>query len=175
MKLPSSFPVVPARRGATHCSRRRSTFAARGLAAALAGLCTLAVAPARATLGEDLSSVETDRLQLQATAHHVNHGFYTVHEIATPNGVLVREYASPAGQVFAVTWHGPFMPNLRQVLGVHFDELGKAQEKSRGGLGHASARTDKVAYVSNGRLRSFHGSAYLIHGLPSGVSLNDIQ
>lgn len=133
------------------------------------------MAPAHATLGGDRASVEHDRLQLRASSSHTEHAAFTVHEITLPNHGLVREYLSPAGQVFAVTWHGPLMPNLSQLLGAHLKEINAATQQRRGGLGHFSAQTGEVAYVNAGRMRGFHGAAYLIHALPSGVSVNDIQ
>lgn len=146
-----------------------------GVLAAAAVLAALGAAPARATLGEPLSSVETDRLELRASAVHANHAAYTVHELTLADKGVVREYVSPAGQVFAVTWHSPLMPNLRQLLGAHYEALSQTQERQRRGMRHMEMQTDEVALVNHGRVRDFNGAAYLIHGLPSGVSVNDIK
>jgi hypothetical protein len=161
-------------------AQRRPVCARRGgLAALLApGLAALAFSvalPAQATLGGSLASVEADRLQLHATSRHTDHVAYTVHEITLPGSGVVREYVSPAGRVFAVTWHGPLMPNLSQLLGEHVAALGSASQTRRGGLGHFAAQTDEVSYVNTGRMRSFRGAAYLIHAIPSGASVHDIQ
>jgi hypothetical protein len=143
--------------------------------AALVLLAALCSAPAYATLGGDLPSVEADRLELQATVRHIDRGTYSVHELTLGTKGVVREYASPQGVVFAVTWHGPAMPDLRQLLGAHFDALAQTRDRQRGGLGHYSARTDKVVITNTGQMRNFHGSAFLIDGLPNGVSANEIQ
>ncbi|MDP3617683.1 MAG: DUF2844 domain-containing protein, partial [Rhodoferax sp.] len=37
---------------------------------------------------------------------------YLLHETLLQNGTNVREYATPAGVVFAVTWRGPVLPDL---------------------------------------------------------------
>ena len=139
---------------------------------ALAAACA---APAHATLGQNLASVEADRVQMQASVRHTNRASYSMHELTLANKGVVREYASPEGVVFAVTWHSPAMPDLHQLLGTHFDALAQTKDRLRGGLGHYSASTDQVVFTNNGRMRSFHGSAYLIHALPNGVSVNDIQ
>ena len=39
------------------------------------------------------------------------------------NGGLVREFTRADGTVFAVTWRGPGRPDLRQLLGDHFQTL----------------------------------------------------
>jgi hypothetical protein len=158
-RLPSPFSFPPGRLAA----------------AALAAAAAFAASPASATLGQSLSSVEVDRMQLKASVTRTNHVAYTVHEMALGGRGVVREYAAPNGTVFAVTWHTPSMPNLQQLLGIHYDELVKATSKHRGGLSHMDVHTDRVAFVSNGRLRSFHGGAYLIQGVPSGVSVDDIK
>jgi hypothetical protein len=145
------------------------------VAAGLLAAAALAATPAGATLGQNLASVEVDRLQLKASVTRTNHAAYTVHEMAVGEQGVVREYAAPNGIVFAVTWHTPGMPNLKQLLGAHYDELAKPVAVRKGGLGHFEARTDQVAFSSSGRMRSFHGGAYLINGLPSGVSVNDIK
>ena len=42
---------------------------------------------------------------------------YTVHEMQSSSGTAVREYVSSTGTVFAVAWQGPWLPDLRQLLG----------------------------------------------------------
>jgi hypothetical protein len=153
---------------------RRSAWRSAVFAAA-AVLAALGAAPARASLGDSLPSVEADRLQLRATAVHANRAAYTVHELTLENKGIVREYVSPAGTVFAVTWHVPLMPNLKQLLGQHFEALSQSQDRERRGMRHMELRTDEVVLVNHGRVRDFNGAAYLIHGLPSGVSVDDIK
>ena len=51
----------------------------------------------------------------------------TVHEIATTYGTSVREYRLGAdGKVFAVSWSGPVIPDLRQVLGSYYAQFAQA-------------------------------------------------
>jgi hypothetical protein len=37
--------------------------------------------------------------------------------LTLPRGTTAREYVSPSGQVFAVSWQGQAMPDLGQLLG----------------------------------------------------------
>jgi hypothetical protein len=137
-------------------------------------------AAARATLGGDAASVETDRVQMlvphAARLVQPTGAAYTVHETALPSGTLVREYVSSAGVVFAVAWSGPFKPDLRQLMGPHFDTMNARQ------AGHVSAgrpfisqQEPDLVVESGGHPRSFVGRAYLPAALPAGVSAQDIQ
>ena len=67
-------------------------------------------APALAALGGDATSVEGDRVSLKGALRVTPTTEYTVHEIQTPAGIVVREFVSPQGRVFAVTWRGRLPP-----------------------------------------------------------------
>jgi hypothetical protein len=140
------------------------------------GCCTTA----HASLGGDSTSVEADRVHMQAK-HAVRQipstsGGYTVHELTLSTGTLVRQYISSAGVVFAVTWSGPFKPDLRQLMGPHFETMIARQSKQS----HANRRIlsqheSDLVVESGGHPRSFSGRAYLPGALPAGVSDKDIQ
>jgi len=135
----------------------------------------LASVPAHATLGDAESSVDADRAEARATVRRVGHAAFHVHELAAASGVTVREYVSPAGIVFAVSWNGPSKPNLRQLLGSNFDVLKASQHRRSGGRGFEAITEGSLVYESSGRMRSFHGRAILTDNVPSGVSTNDIE
>ena len=160
----------PASRGGGHHRLANCVAAAALVAAAVASTPTLAA------LGQSATSVETDRIQVKASSvRQVAHGSYTVHELSTELGGVVREYVSPAGQVFAVTWHGFSKPNLQQVLGAHFATVAAAERSRPGGHAHQAVSKDDFVYESTGHMRSFHGRAYLTDAIPAGVTTNDIQ
>src|SRR5271156_4206175 len=75
-----------------------------------------AVLPAFASLGGDAASIQSDQFQMQGSRAITAAQSYTVHEIQAATGTTVREYLSPQGKVFAVTWPGPRMPDLRQLF-----------------------------------------------------------
>ncbi len=135
---------------------------------------------AHASLGGDPSSIETDRMVMRA--EHAakqtlsSDGSYTVHETTLPSGTLVRQYVSSAGVVFAVTWKGPHIPNLQQILGDHFKTLVTHQTKQTL-VGHRSISHHAADLVieSSGHPRSFVGRAYLPTALPAGITPQDIQ
>ena len=148
-------------------------------ALAFAGAAVLAGHPAKAALGADVGTVETDRQHIHATVQRSAHGAFNVHALTMPNGTVVREYVSLAGTVFAVSWHGRVIPDLKQLLGAQFATFSASPHRQRGGLGHLlvqdAAQNPNLVIESNGRAPSFHGRAYLNNSLPAGVTVNDIE
>jgi hypothetical protein len=131
-------------------------------------------APAFATLGEDVSSVQIDQAHLKASVRVIAAQLYSVHEMQTPAGTIVRQYVSPAGHVFAVSWQG-FSPDLRQLLGTHFDEyMAAASQTAHRGRG-VHIETGDLVLDSGGHMRYVVGRAFLRSQLPSGVSINEIR
>ena len=133
-----------------------------------------------ASLGRDATSVQEDVAKMQGTLHTSSGNSYTVHEIQAPTGVAIKEYASPVGQVFAVTWKGPIHPDLRQLLGPYYDEYVQAvrtQRAQRGGGGHGPVLIQDAGLVVevSGHLRSFTGRAYIPQQLPAGTRVEDIR
>ncbi len=137
---------------------------------------TLLAAPAFATLGEDAASIQSDQVQMKASARILPGRSYSVHEMQTTTGTTIREFVSPAGSVFAVTWQGPFAPDLRQLLGQHFEIYNQAARDpaSRRGRGLHIESGDLV-FDSGGHMRFITGKAYLQSKLPSGVRADDVQ
>jgi Protein of unknown function (DUF2844) len=131
-----------------------------------------------ASLGRDATSVQEDVAKMQGSLHTSSVNSYTLHEIQTPTGVAIKEYASPVGQVFAVTWKGPFHPDLRQLLGPYFDEYVQAvrtQRAQRAGRGPILIQHAGLVVEVSGHLRSFTGRAYIPQQLPAGTRVEDIK
>ena len=88
---------------------------------------------ASGSLGGDSASIQADQRQMEGTLRVAAAANYRQFEIQTPAGVLAREYVSSTGQVFAVVWEGPSLPDIRQLLGSYFDQY--VQAASVGGNG----------------------------------------
>ena len=119
-----------------------------------------------ATLGGDVSTVDTDRVRAQAALLAIRgQNAYTVHELQAPSGTVVREYVSPAGRVYGVAWQGPWMPDLRQLLGPYFDQyqaaVAKAQASPQRRRGSIDIEGPDFVVHSGGHPRAFVGSAYV--------------
>jgi len=131
--------------------------------------------PAFATLGEDVATVEDDRMHMKAQLRTTSVAGYTVHEIETPTNTVVREYVSASGKVFAVSWSGPLLPDFRQTLGRYFDDYNSAASAPRVGRRHLSIERTDLVVNSHGHMRAFYGNAYVPSLLPPNFSVADIK
>ena len=134
-------------------------------------------APAIATLGGDVSTIDADRASLKGalSAFSTVKG-YGVHEITTPAGVHVREYVSSNGQVFAVSWDGPVIPDLGQMLGAHYASYAQAASAPHpGNHRHLRIEQPRLVVESNGHMRAFYGRAWDPALLPLNFSAVDIR
>lgn len=134
--------------------------------------------PAMAALGGDASTIQADQVYMHGIRRTMPTASYTVHEIQGANGTVVREYFSPQGIVFAVAWHGPWLPDMRQILGSYFEQYSQAAESHQNArLGRRAVMVEQPQLViqSGGHLRSFVGKAYIPDMLPTGVRAEDIQ
>lgn len=145
-----------------------------GMVAGMASLAALWSGLALATLGEPESSVAAEPQLSHGSLKETDRGTYRVHEVDLPSGTVVREYAGLDGKVFAVTWHGPFIPNLKQTLGSYFDEFAAAAKSAHGTRKHLVVRQADLVVESGGHMRAHSGRAYLPQALPSGVSAGEL-
>ena len=143
------------------------------------GWTSLALAlPASASLGDDVASVQRDQAKLQASLQKTSNDRYEIHEMHTPNNTVVREFVSPAGKVFGVTWQGPARPDMQQLLGSYFDhftqaaQTQKAQRKSRGPI---AIREDGLVVEMSGHGRWFAGRAYVPQMVPAGMRAEEVR
>jgi Protein of unknown function (DUF2844) len=149
----------------------------RGLLFPVLGLSLIWVQPVRAALGSDAASVLTDGAGLQGTVNSVPGQQYDIQEINAANGVRVREFLNQNGIVFAVTWSGPVVPDLRMLLGRSFDSYSKAVAALKQPGLHRSLRiaTPELVVESGGHMRAYSGRAYLPLLIPAGASTADLR
>lgn len=150
------------------------------LCASLTLLGVMAPADTLAALGDDLKSVEADRVAMKGSVQQLTDlrfgvSRYVVHEIQTPEGTVVREYVAPSGKVFAVTWQGNFLPNLQQLLGASFEPWQSAVRAQRRGRSAVSVATARLVVHSGGHMRAFFGQAYLPQDVPADVPLSELR
>lgn len=129
-----------------------------------------------AALGGNESSIQAEQAQMRASRSITRTANYAVHELQAPTGHVIREYVSPSGTVFGVAWQGPSKPDLRQLLGTHFDDFIQASDqKQRHGHGPLVIQLPGLVVVSAGHMRAFSGKAYLPQILPEGLRPETIQ
>lgn len=135
-------------------------------------LLILAGMPAWAGLGEPEASVTSDQLRMKSEHRVQDFQSYKVHELANTEGTVVREYVSPEGTVFGITWQGRAMPDMNQLLGNYVNNLQTAtrdqtQIRQRRGI---TIKTSDFVYTSFCRMGVCSGSAYAPKLVPSNVS-----
>ena len=126
-------------------------------------------------LGEDVSSVVSDQTHSKASTRVFVMSSYSIHEMHTAVGSTVRQFISPAGTVFAVTWQG-FPPDLQQLLGQYFEQytaLANSQHARRGRGVYID--TGDLVIETGGHMRYVVGRAYLRSRLPEGVDENALR
>lgn len=131
--------------------------------------------PARAVLGDNAASVLTDQARMKGTLHSTELKTYVMHEISV-SGTVVREYVSPAGIVFGVSWEGQFPPDLQQLLGPYYGQAKQsASQQASPRRAPIVVDTPSLVFQQTGHPRSFHGTAYIPQLVPMGVQPSDIR
>lgn len=128
---------------------------------------------APAALGGDAASVQADQSRLNAIVQTTPANDFTQFVLQLPSGTTVREYVSLAGPVFAVTWEGPSLPDLRQLLGSYFQQYLEAIQG--GGTGARVIRQPGLVVYTGGHMRAFRGLAYVPQLQPQGVVSEHLQ
>lgn len=134
--------------------------------------------PAFASLGGNLSTVETDRARMSASVSTTHASNYDVHEIQSPGRTVVDEYVSTEGTVFAVTWHGQFPPQMQQILGSYFQQYSDAlQAQPTQPYGHRPLNIQMPGLVvqTSGHMRAHYGRAYVPDMMPAGLQVDQIR
>jgi len=134
--------------------------------------------PALAALGGDVTSVHEDQAQMKGTLKTTQAAAYTVHEITASGNTVIKEYVSPAGKVFAITWHGQFVPNMQQLLGSYYKQFADAAAVKR--ESHLRQRSltiqqPDLVIQNGGHPRAYFGKAYVPSMFPQGVTKDEIQ
>jgi Protein of unknown function (DUF2844) len=145
------------------------------MAVACLAVLLLQAAPSWAVLGQPVASVSSDQQRMRGEMRSVAHQGYSVQQIKAPDGDVVKEYVSPTGVVFAVSWQTRTMPNLQQLFGSYFAQFQQASEAKTRRRRGVVVRTNQLVVESGGHMRAFHGRAYVPALLPPNVPLTDIQ
>jgi hypothetical protein len=141
--------------------------------------CGLAFAPlAQAVLGERVDSIHADQMRLQGVRRLSTTLQYQVHDIRLADGATVRQFATPAGQVFALAWRSHLKLQLQPLLGQYFSPYSAARQAAAPGQGFArqSALAQGGLVVrESAHLGLFAGLAYVRQLVPEGVDPNALH
>lgn len=146
----------------------------RILGGVLIAVCALALA-ASAELGGDVSTVQNDMARMKGTVKVTEQQGYTVQEITAAGGTHIKEFVSPAGKVFGVSWKGQLMPDLQQLFGAYFPMYSQAlqgQSQKRTPLRRRGLNIQEPGLVvqATGHMRSYMGRAYVPELIPEGLN-----
>jgi len=143
------------------------------------GMCgamaTLGQAPTVSMMGGVASPVPSAKAA--ASGSVAGSSLYSSHVMQLENGTVVREFSNSKGVVFAVSWQGPVLPDLTELLGSYFKTFKTATEQARASGrrgGSMGLVRDDLVVSSNGRMRDFFGYAYAPALIPTGVSIKDV-
>jgi hypothetical protein len=132
--------------------------------------CSLGAAhEARATLGGDEASVATNEHALAAARQVRKLAVGERHDLTLPSGIVVHEYLSPSGAVYAVTWRGPLRPDLRELLGPYFGQLSNRAPGSHHRLDFTGV---DLRVQSMGHRHASSGRAWVPSLVPAGVTID---
>jgi Protein of unknown function (DUF2844) len=135
--------------------------------------------PASASLGGDVTTVQVDQAHMKGTLRKTPTSAYTVQEIKTSTGTVVREYVSPAGKIFAVVWRGPFLPDLSQLFGSYFEQFSQSAQKIKNKRprirGSLVIHEPGLVVQSGGHMRAYFGKAYIPELVPKGIIIEEIR
>jgi Protein of unknown function (DUF2844) len=146
-------------------------FATLGMAIALVGFS----GPAYAVLGGKAASIATDQSQMNAKLKVTSNGRFQVHELQAGEGNVVREFVSPDGNVFGVTWTGQSMPQYSQLLGSYADRITKAAQSRRNHRAPLVIDEPGFVFSAFGHIRFYSGRAYIPSMVPAGVLPEEIR
>jgi len=143
---------------------------------ALAGLAAFSL-PASASLGGNAASVEADRAHMNGSTSVISNDNYNVHQIRALEGTVVDEYVSSAGTVFAVAWHGHFLPDMQQILGSYFNQYSTALQSQVRQYGRhpLNIRQPGLVVQTSGHMHEYFGRVYVPSLLPQGFNPDQIQ
>jgi len=151
---------------------------ARNLGMTVAVLVLVLISPAIASLGASEDSVQDDQVRMKAKIRITTTLGYTIHELTSPLGTQVREYVSTSGKVFAVSWQGPFQPDMKQILGAYFGLYSLAAKEQRQKQLRGSPlniHKPSLVFQSTGHMRAYSGLAYDPGLLPPEVDVNELR
>jgi len=150
---------------------RKPVFAMFGALVVMLGL----TGPSFAVLGGKASSIAADQSQMKASRRVTSNGRFQVHELQTDGNSVVREFVSPDGNVFGVTWTTQFVPQYSQLLGSYTARLNKAAQTRRNHRAPLNINEPGFVFSAFGHMRYYSGRAYIPSMVPAGVIAEEIR
>ena len=104
-------------------------------------------------------------------------GGYRVFALELNNATVVQEFVDTGGQVFALRWSGPDLPDMGMLLGPYLPvfkaSVQAARQAGKRG-GPVMVQSGGMVLVSTGVMGAFQGYAYLTVRIPPGVDIQTL-
>lgn len=146
-------------------------------AAWLVGVLVMVNRPAHAALGGDVASIAADAAALAGTESVTRRPDFDIHVVTGSAGTRLTEYVDRSGRVFAVSWIGPVMPDLRMLLGAHHAAfaVARAAQPPHAPNSPLHVATPDLVVENAGHMRAVTGRAYVPAWLPAGMTAADVR
>lgn len=141
----------------------------------LAALLATTLGCSWASLGGSATSFGSHASAESAQAASTGLASYTDVQSTLDSGTVVHQYVDGQGTVFAVSWAGPYLPDLKAILGSSFDALTAQAGKRARGSSQVSVQQPDLVIISGGHMGAFQGQAWLPQKLPAGFNTGDIK
>ena len=138
-------------------------------------LALLPMEAVQAGLGGNTGSLVRDHAAMSGSLIVTPMQAYDVHQMVSSTGITVREYATHAGRIFAVTWSGSQVPDLKSLLGTYFERYVSLAQTHRTGHHVLAVNTPDLVMTSIRVQRTAAGQAYVPALVPSGVSRRELR
>jgi hypothetical protein len=125
-----------------------------------------------AELGGNTDSIFSEQKVFHSQLSNTQIGGVLVYTHTLPSGIIIQEYFSDNGVVFAVTWSGPALPNFQILLGNYFKDYLTAIKESRRSV---YLNNENVIIQSSGMMGAFQGFAFLTKQAPAGFTPNNLS
>lgn len=146
------------------------------LLAPLLGALALALAPGFARAALEGAPTDAPAARVQRTAAVTSAGVaYTDITRKLHSGTVVHEFVDATGAVFAVSWAGPFKPDLKRLLGRHFDRLQDGGGTRKADRAHVEVNDADLVVQSGGHMGAFEGRAWVPSRLPAGFDTQEMK
>jgi hypothetical protein len=144
--------------------------------AVIAAVLAVAAASSWAALGGGVANLGNHPAASKSSRAATSGASYSILERELDSGTKVREYVDGNNVVFAVTWSGPYLPDLKELLGAHFDTMvAQAKKAAKSERGQVRVNEPEIVINSGGHMGDFEGRAWLPGKLPAGFKPGDIQ
>lgn len=126
----------------------------------------------QAELGGNLASINQEQKTFGSTLSSSPQTGYTIYSQTINPGLVLKEYLATNGNVFAITWKGPNLPNFQVVLGAYYSNYLTALQNNPRAI---FVQNDNIVIESGGVMGGYLGRAYLPKQFPVGMTPADLQ